>query len=114
MTFIQQDKKGKNPIKIEGPLSIYEVTTLKDELISCLETFDEIVIDLSGVTDCDIAGVQLLCAVRKTVDKRNQNIRIEKASAPIVNAFNNAGVNPGDILNLKESKYSNPTSKGEI
>lgn len=102
MTFTQQDKKRKNPIKIEGPLSIYEVSKLKDELISCLETLDEIVLDLSGVTDCDTAGVQLLCAVRKTVDQRNQSIRIEKASVPVVNALNSAGMNSGDILNLKE------------
>ena len=102
MTFIQQDKKGKNLIKIEGPLSIYEVSKLKDELISCLETLDEIVLDLSGVTDCDIAGVQLLCAVRKTVDQRNQSIRIEKASIPVVNVLNSAGMNSEDILKLKE------------
>jgi anti-sigma B factor antagonist len=114
MTFTQQDINGKDLIKIEGSLSIYEVSKFRDELITCLETMDEIALDLSGVTDCDTAGVQLLYAARKTTDQGGHPIRIEKASAPVVDALNGAGMNSGDILGLLESKNSKPISKEEV
>jgi anti-sigma B factor antagonist len=114
MTFTQQNINGKDLIKIEGPLTIYEVSKLRDKLINCLETLDKIALDLSIVTDCDAAGVQLLCAAHKTAGHKGQRILIEKASVPVVDALNDAGINSDDILDFLDSRISNPISKGEI
>lgn len=98
MAFTRESKEEKGFIRIEGTLSIYEVPELRSELISCFETQKEVVLDLGGITDCDVAGIQLIYAAQKTADRVGRQFRIEKASVQFLEALNNAGIHTEDFL----------------
>jgi anti-anti-sigma regulatory factor len=112
MTFTREDRGKKDFIKIEGSLSIYEVSKLRDELIKCFETPKGIVLELSGITDCDTAGVQLLCAAQKTASRIGRKFSIEKATVPVFDALNNAGIHPGNILDSLQTEISGRNAEG--
>ena len=67
MKITKKEKKRKTEIKIKGSLSIYEVSSLKEELLTCLKSNKSLSLDLSEVSECDTAGIQILySALRMT------------------------------------------------
>ena len=66
MSFTKETVDGKTMLKIEASLTIYDATVLLEELLTCFENGGELTLDVEAVTDFDTAGLQLLCAARKT------------------------------------------------
>ncbi len=69
MAFTTEEKDGRTILKVEGALSIYEASALREALLACLENDAGLELDLGSVTECDTAGLQLLYAARKTARK---------------------------------------------
>lgn len=65
---------------LRGELTIYTVSEIKATLASALERADEIEIDLSGITEADTAGLQLMliakCYPGKTVRFVNHPVSV--------------------------------------
>lgn len=64
-------KKETNKValfKIEGALSVYEVGSLRDELLGYLIENDGVELDLSDVNECDVAGIQFILSAQRTFD----------------------------------------------
>jgi anti-anti-sigma regulatory factor len=76
-------------LSLTGPLTICEVDNLKTTLLST-HTLQEI--DLSGVTEIDTAGVQLLMMAKKLARGELRELRLVAHSARVVEAF--------ELLNL--------------
>ena len=56
--------------RLSGPLTIYEVAGLKDEVLKILEETPGLILDCSEASRCDTAFVQMLCALSRTCVKR--------------------------------------------
>ncbi|MDD2810054.1 STAS domain-containing protein [Rhodoferax sp.] len=73
-----------NPLRIEGELTIFRAMELKPVLLA-EPPVDEI--DLSGVTDLDTAGVQLLMLAKKTAQAQQRALRLVRHSPAVLEVF---------------------------
>jgi len=93
MSFQKEVKGEKTFLKIEGSMSVYEASALRQALIECFESCVTMVIDLKDVTDCDITGLQLLHSARMTAEATKKAIEIMAVSPAITEALSAAGLN---------------------
>ena len=69
-------------MNVTGELTIASAAELR-ELFVDGSIYGEGVVDLSGVEVCDVAGLQLLCSLRKTAAERGATIRLSKISPAV-------------------------------
>ena len=72
-------KPGK--IAIEGTMTIYDAATQKKDLLNAFNTTNELEIDLSGVTEMDSAGLQLLVLLKREAVREGKQVRLVAHSA---------------------------------
>jgi ABC-type transporter Mla MlaB component len=65
-------------IPLTGPVTVYEVTTVRELLRAALADGKPLRIDLSESGPWDVAGLQLLISCSKTGGERNQSVRVTK------------------------------------
>lgn len=100
-------KKKKKTIakrQIDGPLTIYQVGEIQERMIAALENNNGIELDLQNITECDMAGVQLLCSLKKSADKKDNRMIMSGVSQPVKDAFSRAGMNLDMIYGFTEGK----------
>ena len=73
-----------NVLRLEGELTIFRAMELKPMLLAS-PPVDEI--DLSGVTELDTAGVQLLMLAKKTALAQQRNIKLVAHSPAVLEVF---------------------------
>ncbi|MGZ5601014.1 MAG: STAS domain-containing protein, partial [Methylobacter sp.] len=61
-----------NRVVIGDEVTIYTVLTMKDTLLSALETAEELELDMSGIAEIDGAGLQLLVMVKQAAAERGK------------------------------------------
>lgn len=84
MTDSKDSTSTYGALRIEGELSIYRATELKQAL------FDEprpVEIDLSAVTEIDTVGVQLLMLAKKTALAEHRELRLVAHSPAVTEIF---------------------------
>ena len=81
------NESGK--IRIEGEMSIYTALELKNHLA---RRSGDVEIDLSGVTEMDTAGLQLLVLMKRAARKHNSNLRLMAHSPAVIEVI--------DVCNL--------------
>ena len=92
MSFVKEVKEGKTFLTIEGSLTIYEAAAVREAWLECFEACESMAIDLSGVTDCDITGIQLLYAARMTAEATKKAFKITAVSPAITETLTAAGL----------------------
>lgn len=97
MVSTNPDNGGNLVMKIEGALSAYEVGELKDRLLTKISNYQEIVLDINDVTECDTLGVQLLLSAGKTAEKLKKRFKIKGDSQPILDAITGMGLEAEDF-----------------
>lgn len=95
----RKEKDGKALLVVEGAMSIYEGETLRDEMVECFGAYDGLFLDLDGVHECDITGVQLLCSAGKTGIEEHKPFSVLKASVPVIEALVRTGLESEKVLN---------------
>jgi anti-anti-sigma regulatory factor len=75
---------SQNILKIEGELTIFRAMDLKP-VIMATPPVDEI--DLSGVTDLDSAGLQLLMLAKKTALTQKRDVKLSGHSPAVLDVF---------------------------
>jgi anti-sigma B factor antagonist len=80
------------PLRIEGEMTIYRAAELKETLMTALEHPAGLEIDLSGVTEIDSAGIQLLLLAKRSTTANQRPLRLIGHSSAVTDAF--------DLLNL--------------
>lgn len=98
MSMMKEDREGKTRLTIQEALSIYDVVGLRHELLKFMETEKPVELDLSGVTDCDTAGLQLLFAAWKSAGGRQKTFRIVEASQAVLDTLKAAGLDKNDMF----------------
>jgi anti-sigma B factor antagonist len=77
-------------VTIEGELTVFAVHALKEQLLAALgdkEADEGIDVDLSGVSEIDGAGIQLLLAARREAAQRGLNFHLNAPSAVVSEAL---------------------------
>jgi len=91
-----QPTRDPSVLRIEGELTIFRALELKEALLSEPMPLQ---IDLSGVTELDSAGVQLLLLVKKTAQAAQRELRLVAHSPAVIEVF--------ELLNLA-SLFNDP------
>lgn len=69
--MLQIKTDGSNSfVRIDGPLTIYEVAEFQQQITEAWPAEGELSIDLAGVSEIDTAGLQLLLALRKSLGEQ--------------------------------------------
>ncbi len=86
-------------VKAVGSFTIYETAALREAMVSAFDGPEGLILDLGGVTECDAAGVQLICSARLTARKTGKTFHVQAVSNAVVQAMEGVGLDPFDILN---------------
>jgi anti-sigma B factor antagonist len=78
--------------RIEGEMTIYRAAELKPLLVAALERQPTLDLDLSGVTELDTAGVQLLLMLHAHAKASRRTLKLSAPSPAVLDVF--------EILNL--------------
>lgn len=98
MFFAREEENGNIRVKIEGSISIYMVSAFREKLLAVLENDPGLELHLGGVTDCDTAGLQLLCSARKLAKQLKKRFSISSVPQTILEVLERAGLDPDEIL----------------
>ena len=90
-------------LRIEGELTIFRVMELKHTVLANPPLTE---IDLSGVTELDTAGVQLLMLAKRTALTQQRELRLVGHSPAVIEVFEllNVAMYFGDPLVMDPSK----------
>jgi len=76
-----ENGKGPTIISVDGPLTLFTVRTERTRLLGLLGRHKMLILNLSRVSECDTAGIQLLCSCAKSAKSAGVNLRFEGADA---------------------------------
>lgn len=79
-TFDAEQQTGS--LAIDGGLTIVQVGLLKEELLQGLAQAGQVIVDLAGTRDIDVAGLQLLCAARRQAEADGKTLLLSGAGKP--------------------------------
>ncbi|WP_382434579.1 STAS domain-containing protein [Giesbergeria sinuosa] len=79
-------------LRIDGEMTIYRAAELKQLLLEPLQPHATVEVNLSGVTELDTAGLQLLLLAKRTALQQEGQLRLVGHSPAVLNVF--------DLLNL--------------
>ncbi|ACM20612.1 STAS domain protein [Geotalea daltonii FRC-32] len=71
-------------VKVSGPLTVQNVGELKTSLLQALEGGEQLCLDLAGVTEVDLAGLQLLCSAHRSSLHLNKHLCITTGDSDII------------------------------
>jgi anti-anti-sigma factor len=74
-------------LAVEGELTIYRAAELHPVLLDAVRTQDAPALDLSGVTEFDCAGLQLLLVARREARRLGKDLPLRGASRAVRDAF---------------------------
>lgn len=78
-----EENGSTRAVLIEGEMNIYRALELKEGLMKALDWAGPVEADLSGVTEFDSAGLQLLLLAGREAAKNGANFSVKAASAPV-------------------------------
>ena len=87
-----ESDKDRVIIKIDGAFSINEVAEVKTRFGEVFEKKQDVVLDLSGVSDCDTAGIQLIVSAKKKAVEIKTRFFIQSVSESVQDAFRRIGM----------------------
>jgi anti-sigma B factor antagonist len=71
-------------LRLEGEMNIYRVNEIKAQLMDALDAPSSVEVDLSGVTELDAAGLQLLMLAKREGARRDKTVRFTAHSPAVV------------------------------
>jgi anti-anti-sigma factor len=76
-----------NRISIEGEMTIYRAADLKVTVLEALRKARVLEIDLSGITELDTAGLQVLMLAKQTATADQRELRLLRHSPAVMEIF---------------------------
>jgi anti-sigma B factor antagonist len=95
MQATQDDISGA--LRISGRMDIAAAGALRKALANSIQGQQQTVVDLSGVEACDAAGLQLLCAAKKTAAAAGVSFRLVDVSPAVLEASAALGLAPQEF-----------------
>lgn len=79
-----EDGNGVTRIAVDGELTIYRAADLKVTVLEALRKSRVLEVDLSGVTELDTAGLQVLMLAKNTAAADQRELRLLNHSPAVV------------------------------
>lgn len=86
------EHEGRCEVRIDGELNIYGASAGKTALLAALSTGRETEINLSGVTEIDGAGLQLLLLVKREAVRHGRPLRLVSHSEAVLEVIELLGL----------------------
>lgn len=83
MEIIIQKNGNTAGVAVGGEMNIYNALELKAALMKSIDESETVELDLSGVSEFDSAGLQLLLLARKECERGGKRLRFTAKSAPV-------------------------------
>ena len=80
-------KNGLCKVRIDGEMTIYQAVEMKPKLMKQLERANQLEIDLSGVSEFDSAGLQLLILLKREATQHGKVLRLLAHSLAVLEVF---------------------------
>lgn len=90
-------------LALSGPLDLYHADAIRHQLLQVITPGAHVRADLRDVTQCDLAGLQLLCAARRTAETSQGRFVLEAASAVVLEACAQLGLEAADLSSSPSS-----------
>jgi anti-anti-sigma factor len=87
MNASEHTQLGSSHLAIKGEMTIYTAREWRDELLAAMAAPGDVALDLSGVTDIDAAGIQLLVSLRLEAAEGDRSFAVSAASKRVMEAF---------------------------
>ena len=84
MIKVKKKKTGLCEVGLDGELTIYEASALKDELFKKIEKCKGVSINLSNVSELDTSCFQILIAAKRECDKREIEFTMNSHSPAVL------------------------------
>ena len=97
MNFTLNQVPG-GPLQVAGALDIYSAEALRDALLRPVHSETGLVLDLSGVVSCDVIGLQLLYAARRSCEAYRRPFHVHSVSKPVCEAAAAVGLSAAEIF----------------
>ena len=81
------DPQKSAALRIEGEMNIYKAAELKPTLLAAIAAGTTLEIDLSGVTEIDTAGLQLLMLAQRSLQAVEGELLLARPSPAITDIF---------------------------
>lgn len=79
-------------VELGGELTIFRSAELKELLLPIAERGGAVALDLSAVSDVDTAGIQLLLALKQSIEAGGGMVRLSAVSHAVSEALNLLGL----------------------
>ncbi|MCB1179792.1 MAG: STAS domain-containing protein [Leptospiraceae bacterium] len=83
---------GKIFIKFTGNVNLYNLNSIKEDLVSILESSNVIEIDFSSVQEFDSAACQFFISLQKYCDSKKIKLKLTGHSNTIISIFDTYGL----------------------
>ena len=87
----KKDGKTGN-IQVKDALSIITAAVVHEEIVEAYKSSDIVEIDLTDVTDCDTAGIQLLYSLKKSCMNDGKKLIVKNPSTAVEDALNRMSI----------------------
>lgn len=103
-TWSYDKDKRCGRLKVEGGMTIARVGLLRESLLQGLAEAERMTLDLTGVEEVDVAGLQLLCATHRFAVAQGKSVSIEGCDKRLRELVRAVGFDRGTLCG--ESKDS--------
>jgi len=100
------EKDGKIDVRFNEKLTVYETASLAKQLKDLELPGSSVCLDLGGVTECDTAGIQLVCSVIKTVLRGGGDLTFKEVSPSVEDTARKIGLSPVDVLCMLKAEQA--------
>lgn len=100
MEILRQDD---GVVRVQGSLHVSEAEEVRSALLGELAASPALVLEFSGVTDCDAPSFQLLCSLQKSAERGGKQLRISAPSAAMREASATLGFSLEGLTNIPEN-----------
>jgi len=76
-----------NTLRLEGEMTIYRAEELRQVLMGAIQPEARLEIDLSGVTELDTCGLQLLMQAKRAATRHGGEVQLVRHSPPVLDVF---------------------------
>ncbi len=87
MIKIKKKRSGLCEVELDGELTIYEASALKDELFKKMDKCKGVSINLSNVAELDTSCFQILIVAKRECDKNNIEFTMNSHSPAVLDVM---------------------------
>ncbi len=98
MAFTREVNDGVAVVTFDGGLTVYDAAAIRDELAECLDAHAGLTLDLTGVSECDVTGVQLLLSAGLTAGLEKKTFAIQGAGVGLTEVARGLGLDPEKVF----------------